>query len=236
VPDAKRPQGAKSSAHVSIEKSEWQDIIGRLWPEYLQDHEAPFPKLDDYGAGQLGMALEKTGDSETAIRILQAHDPKQTDILGILAGRLKRRWWLKSLQDDLDRALKLYTDGYEKATAKTPVDHDQAFYHGINIAYLTMAPPSKDFAKAKDWANKVLEHTKSGADPKQKKWISATEADALMIRGDVDQGLERHRQSAAQKLEPWEALSMEEQAMRVADLCGVPDTKIKELGEWYENR
>ena len=44
------------------------------------------------------------------------------------------------------------------------------------------------------------------------------------------------RQSAAQKLEPWEALSMEEQAMRVADLCGVPDDKIKELGGWYEDR
>ena len=233
--DAK-PKGAKSTAHVAIEKGEFQDIIKNLWPEYLKDHNAAFPAVDDYGAGQLGMALEKTGDSETAIKLLTAHKPSGTDVLGILAGRLKRRWWLKSLQDDLDRALKLYTEGYDKATAKNPVDHDQAYYHGINIAYLTMAPPTKNIAKAKEWADKVLEHTKNSIDPQMKKWVPATEADALMIRGDVDGGLKRHQEAAAQSLEPWEALSMEEQGIRVADLCGVPDDKIKQLGGWYENR
>ncbi len=234
--NAKQSKGAKSSAHVAVEKGELQDVVGRLWPEYLKDRNAPFPKLDDYGAGQLGMALEKLGDSETAIRMLRAHDPEETDILGILAGRLKRRWWLKSLKDDLDQALKLYTDGYNKAIARNPVDHDQAYYHGINVAYLTMAPPKRDFAAAKEWAKKVLEHTKNAIDPKQKKWIAATEADAMMISGDVQGGLDRHKQAAAQQLEPREALSMEEQAMRVADLCGVPDTRIKELGSWYEDR
>ena len=157
-------------------------------------------------------------------------------MLGILAGRLKRRWWLKSLKEDRDQALQLYTEGYNKATAATPIDHDQAFYHGINVAYLTMAPPTKNISEAKAWATKVLEHTKNAIDPQQKKWMAATEADALMIQGDQQKGLEKHRQSAAQKLEPWEALSMEEQAMRVADLCGVDDDKIKELGGWYEDR
>ena len=57
-----------------------------------------------------------------------------------------------------------------------------------------------------------------------------------MIRGDAQPALEKHRQAAAQKLEPCEALSMEEQAMRVADLCGVPDDQIKELGDCYEDR
>ncbi|MFZ0706477.1 MAG: alpha/beta hydrolase [Candidatus Korobacteraceae bacterium] len=234
--DAKKPKGARGTAHVAIEKGEFQDIIKNLWPEYLKDHNAAFPAVDDYGAGQLGMALEKVGDTETAIKLLTAHHAKGTDVLGILAGRLKRRWWLKSLQEDLDLALQRYQEGYDKATAATPVDHDQAFYHGINVAYLTMAPPTKNLAKAKEWANKVLEHTRNAIDPKQKQWIAATEADALMIRGDVQPGLERHQQSAAQQLAPWEALSMEEQAMRVADLCGVPDAKIKELGGWYEDR
>jgi Alpha/beta hydrolase family len=234
--DAKKPKGARGTAHVAVEKGEFHDIIKRLWPEYLNDRNAPFPKVDDYGAGQLGMALEKVGDSETAIKLLTDHHSDGTDVLGILAGRLKRRWWLKSLKDDLDQALKLYTDGYTKATAATPVDHDQAFYHGINVAYLMMAPPTRNFAGAKEWANKVLEHIKNAVDPKQKKWIPATEADALMISGNVQLGLEKHKQAAAQQLAPWEALSMEEQAMRVADLCGVPDDKIKELGGWYEDR
>jgi hypothetical protein len=192
--------------------------------------------MEDYGAGQLAMALEKTGHSDTAIRLLIHHHKEGTDVLGILAGRLKRRWWLKSLKEDHDQALQLYAEGYDKATTANPVDHDQAFYHGINLAYLNMAPPTKKIAQAQEWAAKVLEHTKKATDPKQKKWIPATEADALMIRGELDHGLERHRQAAAQKLGPWEALSMEEQAMRVADLCGVEDYKIKLLGDWYENR
>ena len=230
------PRGAKSTAHVAIEKGEFQEIIRKLWPEYVANRTAAFPALDDYGAGQLAMALDKTGDQETAIKLLSAHKPAGTDVLGILAGRLKRRWWLKSLQDDLDRALKLYTEGYDEATAKTPVDHDQAYYHGINVAYLTLAPPTKDIAKAKEWAEKVLDQAKNSIDPQMKKWVLATEADALMIQGDVQGGLEKHKQAAAQVLDPWEALSMEEQAIRVADLCGVPDEKIKELGGWYENR
>jgi hypothetical protein len=231
-----KPMGAKSSAHVAIEKGEFQDIIKNLWPEYLKNRDAVFPALDDYGAGQLAMALDKTGDQETAIKLLSAHKPSGTDVLGILAGRLKRRWWLKSLRDDLDRAVKLYTEGYDKATARTPVDHDQAYYHGINIAYLTLAPPTRDIAKAREWADKVLDHTKNSIDPQMKKWVAATEADAMMIRGDLDGGLKRHKEAAAQSLEPWEALSMEEQAIRVADLCGVADVKIQELGGCYEDR
>jgi predicted alpha/beta hydrolase family esterase len=234
--NTRQPKGARSTAHVAIEKEGFQDVINKLWPGYLQDRNAPFPAVDDYGAGQLGMALEKIGDSETAIRLLSAHHAKGTDVLGILAGRLKRRWWLKSLQEDLDRALQLYTEGYERAVAADPVDHDQAYYHGINIAYLTMAPPTRNFARAKEWADKVLQHTASSVDPRMRKWIAATEADALMIRGDVQQGLERHKQAAAQVLNPWEALSMEEQTMRIADLCGVPDDRIKELSGWYEDR
>jgi len=227
------PRGTRSTAHAAIEKSDFQQIVDRLWPEYRTDHNAPFPTLDDFGAGQLGMALEKLGDSPTAIKFLSAHKPAGTDVLGILAGRLKRRWWLQSRKDDLDQALALYTQGYEKATAKTPVDDDQAYYHGINVAYLTLA--TKDIAKAREWADKVLTHTQNSIDPQMRKWILATQADALMIRGDVEKGLEKHKQAAAQRLDPWEALSMEEQAMRVADLCGVDDEKIKELGQ-YEDR
>ena len=59
---ANQPRGARGTAHVAIEKGEFHDTIKKLWPEYLKDHNAAFPKLDDYGAGQLGMALEKIGD------------------------------------------------------------------------------------------------------------------------------------------------------------------------------
>ena len=103
--DARKPKGARGTAHVAIEKGEFQDIIKKLWPEYLEGPQRRIPKLDDYGAGQLAMALEKTGDSDTAIKLLTDITSEGTDVLGILAGRLKRRWWLKSLKDDRDQAL-----------------------------------------------------------------------------------------------------------------------------------
>ncbi len=233
--DAKQPKGAKSTAHVAIEKGDFQGIVKKLWPEYLNDRNAAFPAVDDYGAGQLGMALDKLDDPETAIRLLSAHHAKGTDVLGILAGRLKRRWWLKSLQDDLDQSLRYYTDGYEKATSASPVDHDQAYYHGINVAYLTLASTS-NYAKAREWAAKVLDHTKNAINPKLRKWVPATEADALIMSGSVADGLKKHQESAAQELEPWEALSMEEQAIRIADLSGVAKADIEKLGAWYEDR
>ncbi len=233
--DTKQPKGAKSTAHVAIEKGAFQDIIKKLWPEYLKDRNAPFPAVDDYGAGQLGMALEKIGDSETAIKLLSAHHASGTDVLGILGGRLKRRWWLKSLKDDLDQALNLYTQAYEKATSANPVDHDQAYYQGINVAYLTLAS-TDSLPKAREWAGKVLDHTKNAISARNRKWIPATEADALIINGSVANGLKKHQEAAAQDLEPWEALSMEEQAIRVADLCGVAKDDIQKLGGWYEDR
>ena len=219
----------------AIEKGDFQGIVKKLWPEYLNDRNAAFPAVDDYGAGQLGMALDKLDDPETAIRLLSAHHAKGTDVLGILAGRLKRRWWLKSLQDDLDQSLRYYTDGYEKATSASPVDHDQAYYHGINVAYLTLASTS-NYAKAREWAAKVLDHTKNAINPKLRKWVPATEADALIMSGSVADGLKKHQESAAQELEPWEALSMEEQAIRIADLSGVAKADIEKLGAWYEDR
>ena len=230
----KQPQGTASSAKVAIEKGNFQQIIQRLWPQYLSDRNAAVPAVDDYGAIQLSMALEKTGDSQGAIRLLTTHQAAGTDILGVLAGRLKRRWWLQSLNEDLTSAIDLYSQGYAKSTG-TKINHDQAYYHGINLAYLSLAK-DRDFQTARDWAGKVLEHTKNAIDPGMKIWIPATEADALLILGEKDKGLQRHKESASQDLKPWQAQSMEEQAIRVADLCGLSPLEINGIADGYENR
>jgi pimeloyl-ACP methyl ester carboxylesterase len=222
------------SAKIAIEKGYFQEIVQRLWPQYLSDHDAPVPKVDDQGAIQLGMALEEIGDPETSIRFLTEHEAEGTDVLGVLAGRLKRRWWLKSLKEDLIRAIELYSLAYAKSTGEK-VNHDQAYYHGINLAYLTLARNS-DFPTAREWATKVLGHTAKAIDPKQRLWVPATEADALLILGEKEKGIQRHQEAAKQELKPWQAASMQEQAIRVADLCGLSEKEIQDLAGWYENR
>jgi len=228
-------QGSLTAAKVAIEKGGFQDIIHRLWPN-RQSHPDQLPTgLDDYGAVQLAIALEKTGDRVAALAVLKNHKPKGTDVVGVLAGRLKRRWWLTSKATDLADARKLYQEAYDQSVAKNPPDHDQAYYHGINLSYLAVAA-QRDFNTARLIAAKVLEHVAQASDPGLKHWRAATEGDALMILGRTDEAVLKHQEAAKQELKPWEATSMEEQALRVADLCGVGKAERDKLATAYEGR
>jgi pimeloyl-ACP methyl ester carboxylesterase len=228
-------QGARSAAKVSIETGEFGDIIRRLWPNRASSPDQLPTNLDDYGAVQLAIALEKTGDSAAALGVLKNHKPKGTDVLGVLAGRLKRRWWLTSKTDDLEDALKLYQEAYDQSIAKNPPDHDQAYYHGINLAYLAVAA-QRDFNTARRMASKVLEHVAQASDPGLMHWRPATQGDALMILGRTEEAIGKHQQAAVQELKPWEASSMEEQALRVADLCRLAKAYRDKLADAYEGK
>jgi pimeloyl-ACP methyl ester carboxylesterase/predicted negative regulator of RcsB-dependent stress response len=229
------PQGALSAAKVAIETGEFGDIIRRLWPNRDSAPDQLHSKLDDYSAVQLAIALERTGDSAAALAVLKSHKPEGTDVLGVLAGRLKRRWWLTGNVDDFKGAQKLYQSAYEQSVAKDPPDHDQAYYHGINLAYLAVAV-QRDFKTARTMASKVLEHVAWASDPGLKHWRPATEGDALMILERTDEAIAKHQQAAAQDLKPWEATSMEEQALRVADLCGLGKAQRDKLADAYEGK
>jgi len=226
------PEGARSAANVAIEKAGFNEIIDQLWPECRQRVDAPVPKLDQYGAVQLDLALEKTGDLAAAVQVLEFNKGRGTDVLGVLAGRLKRRWWLTSNPDDFGDANKLYQEAYQQSVGSTPEDNDQAYYHGINLAYLALASDHLDAARA--MAAKVLEHVSKANIERLKVWRLPTQGDALMILGRKDEALEKHRQAAAQKLEPWQSSSMEEQALRVAKLCGLDDKFLDDLASAYE--
>src|SRR5271166_4621087 len=227
------PHGARSAAKVSIETGEFRDIIRRLWPNRALNPDQLPTNLDDYGAVQLAIALEKTGDSPAALGVLKSHKPKGTDVLGVLAGRLKRRWWLTSNADDLENARKLYKEAYDQSVAKNPPDHDQAYYHGINLAYLAVAA-QLDFNTAQAMASKVLEHVAQASNPALRHWRPATKGDALMILGRADEAIAEHQEAAAQELRPWEASSMEEQALRIADICRLGKAYRDKLADAYE--
>ena len=152
-------------------------------------------------------------------------------MLGVLAGRLKRRWWMTSSADDFNSALELYRKGYETAVAKK--DCEQGYYHAINVAYLLLAGSNKDVPGAKAMAQEALSQcTDSGSDSY---WRLATEGDALNILGRQKEGFDKHREAAAKPgIKAWEALSMEEQAIRVAELSGVSRADGATLAAIYE--
>jgi pimeloyl-ACP methyl ester carboxylesterase len=218
--------GARDSARVAVESGKFRDAIDRLWP--VRD------QLDDGGAVQLAIALDRVNRREEAIELLRNRKPEGTDVLGVLAGRLKRRWLVTRAAGDFKSALDLYRRGYDEAIARIPPDNDQAHYHGINLAYLALAGTNRSEQMAREMANKVLEHAKMARNQKEQHWQLASEGDALIILGQIKEGFEKHKEAAAIVSEPWAALSMEEQALRIADLCNLDNAQAGKLAAIYE--
>jgi Tetratricopeptide Repeats-Sensor/alpha/beta hydrolase fold len=219
--------GARSSARLAIEERNFAEVIGTLGrkPE----------ELDDTGAAILSLALDSVGRREESIKLLESHKAKGTDVLGILGGRYKRRWFLERRRADAERAFELYGQGYERANAKNPPDHEQAFYHGINLAFLEFAYGG-DFQEARKLATEVLEHCRRSENPRDPFWRMATEADAHLILGHIGEGIGKHAETAQIPMKPWQALSIQEQAMRTADLSGCLPEQIDAIAALYEGR
>ena len=85
-----------------------------------------------------------SAEEPEALQVLEQHyrsGTSSTDALGVLAGRLKRRWLAERRAADLERARQLYSEGLARAEAEG--DAAQAYYHAINIAFLDlMAAPA----------------------------------------------------------------------------------------------
>jgi pimeloyl-ACP methyl ester carboxylesterase len=221
------PAGARSAARLAVEEGEFQKAIEGLWPQRSE--------LDDSGAILLSLALDAVGRREDAIEFLEGHSARGTDVLGVLAGRYKRRWTVERRRADVEKAMELYGRGYSEAAAKQPPDHDQAYYHGINLAYLELAYGG-DYRAARQRAEAVLADCAAAVSPKDRFWLLASEGDALMILGRTEEAMHKHAEAARHDMNPWQALSIQEQAIRTADLCGLTAEEIERLSDLYEGR
>ena len=202
------PSGPADSARTAVEMREFQNAIN-----ILEDHPEA---LDEAGLVQLALALDSVGRREKAIQALQSRKDKTdfTDAMGVLAGRLKRRWLVERRANDADEALKLYQEGFE--LSEKSGRHDQAFYHGINVAFMQLAYRGEE-AAAKETAKKVLAHC---AAAKGDKWRMATEGEANLLLGDTEAALKAYRAAVGLSPSPRECDSMYQQAVRVASLVG----------------
>ena len=126
----------------------------------------------------------------------------------------------------------LYRQGFQTAAAKDPPDSDQAYYHGINIAYLELAYGG-DYHAAQEMASQVLIHCQAAGHPAYTRWRLATHGDALTVLGRPEEALAKHAEAAAEALQPWQALSILEQSVRLADLCGWPEKDLERLAALY---
>jgi pimeloyl-ACP methyl ester carboxylesterase len=209
--DFRSPLG---SAAFALERREFQKVIDTLGnnPE----------KLDARALVKLALALDGLGKRAESIQVLKNAERKDTDAMGVLAGRHKRIWIENRTDNEGRAALDMYDDAYRIAVGKG--DAAQAFYHGINRAFLALMYEN-DLGKAREIAQEVLTHC---AAAKQKEtspasddsmWRRATEGEANLILGNVAVALERYAIAllGPPKPEPWQLTSSGWQACLIAD-------------------
>jgi pimeloyl-ACP methyl ester carboxylesterase len=223
----KAPAGPRAAARLAVEEGKFHHVIDTLWPIRAE--------LDDTGAISLGLALDGVGRFDEAIEFLETHEARGTDALGILGGRYKRRWLLQRRRADAEKAFDMYRRGYQRANVKNPPDYEQASYHGINLAFMELAYGG-DFHEARNYAADVLKHCHLSDNPRDQFWRIATEADAHLILGHIREGIEKHTKAAQMSMQPWQAISIQEQAMRTADLCGCSSEEMGAIAALYEGR
>ncbi len=210
--------GPRNAAAIALESRDFVRAV-RL----LEGHES---ELDANGLVQLAPALEGTGRQEEAIAVLERQVGGETDPMGVLAGRLKRRWLAGHRRADAECALALYRKAYQLSSAKN--DSDQAYYHGINVAFMELAYGS-DHEAAKTMALQVLGHC---ALARKTAWRLATEGEANLVMGETNVALQRYEEAISLRVNPREVTSMFQQALRVADLVG-DDTAAAKLTKMY---
>lgn len=199
------PAGPWNAARVAVESRDFQRAIHELWQHR--------DELDDRHLVILALALESVGKQEDAIEILEKRKVKGTDPLGVLGGRLKRRWLTSGRTADADRALQLYSEGLARAEA----DHDwsQAFYHAINLAFLNLGQDNR--RACHEMAQNALEHVGKFEEietPTQ--WSRATKGEAYLYLSNPDNAVAAYEQALALSPLPREIASMYAQADQVA--------------------
>jgi pimeloyl-ACP methyl ester carboxylesterase len=198
--------GLLDAALRAVESRQFQHAINTLGPHA--------DELDDNGLVTLALALESVGRQRDAIDLLKRAQPKGTNPLGVLAGRLKRRWLVELRRKDAEQALALYRDGLAQAEASGDVS--QAYYHAINCAFMELAFGGST-KTCRDYAARALAHC---ANATAGVWRYGTEGEANLYLGNHAAVREAYAHALALSPSPRQIASMYQQAFRAADLMG----------------
>jgi pimeloyl-ACP methyl ester carboxylesterase len=213
------PTGLWNAARVAVELGEFKKTIANFGDP------AGWPGLDADAKVALALALESDERGEEAFQLLANSAQQAPDIMGTLAGRLKRRWLLKRQADDAARARGYYETAYDDAAkiASAARREEQRYYHAINVAFMLLAM-EQDREGAAAWADKAVVHCAAAPDSM---WKSATLADAELLNGRDEAALQHYKSALDQKPEPRQISSIYLQAAKIADLLGRQETKRK---------
>lgn len=200
--------GAVDGARLAVELGHFREAVETLLPRAAG--------IDEAALASLALALEGLGRREEALSVLEEHgrNLSSTEAIGILGGRVKRRWLVERALSDLNRARGLYVRGLDEAEKSG--DCDQAMYHSINLAFLDSisSPPEQPVPVA---AREMAERARGYcAGATEGYWRLATEAEACLVLGDLPAAEDLYTRALARGPGPRAVQSMYAQAVRVA--------------------
>ena len=177
--------------------------------------------LSEREVEELVYGLEAAGREAEAIELLEGVADRSTNLTGVLAGRLKRRWLADPELHAADgpRAQELYRQAYVKANSIA--DHEQAFYNGINDAFMTLAL-GRETERVHAIAAEVLSHTFMS---RKAQWARVTQGEAYLYLREPDTALLAYTEALKESWTPRELDSMKRQAVWAARLINDPDTE-----------
>ena len=172
---------------VNLLMADYSDVVTKLKPNVQA--------LDRKGLAKLVFALEGLGRNQEALDILSSHpvSNNDSDIMGIIGGRYKRKYLVKFEKLDADTAIAYYKKGLTLTLEQNRQNKDeQIYYHTINLAFLSLVY-SDDKNAMKDYASQALNASKNCQDDI---WKLATVAEANMYLGNLEDAKTYYRQAA----------------------------------------
>ena len=197
------------SARLAVEIKDYGSVVTAL--------SSSTEDLDSEAIVILALALESLGRSTEATEVIEKHVAQGSatlDALGVLAGRLKRRWLFSRAKSDYDRSLELYEGALQTAIELGRLE--QAYYHSINVAFLKLmlGPDHEGVTEETRTAAKLARTLAEQAH--ETSWSLATIGEAWLILGELDKAQIAYRRARETSKTIRAQQSMFSQALEVA--------------------
>ena len=167
------------------------NILLGQYNSIIQKHLPNATLLTPKNLGYLVFALECSNRQDEAIAVLDQHPSSSTntDLMGYIGGRHKRRYLVRGFQTDFDTAFSYYSKALEMAKQKA--DRCQIFYHAINLAFLSAI--TDETLNMVNYANLALANCSSSSSDL---WEIATYAEANLYLRNWDEAKKYYRLAA----------------------------------------
>jgi hypothetical protein len=174
-----------------------QELNNKLgnYADIIQSLQDKIDTIDRRGFREYIYALEAHGRLKEAMEAIETSTRFQndTDFMGILGGRYKRKYLISGFENDKIKSIELYRLGFDQSKVKG--DHAQIYYHAINLAFLYVYGDNNR-EEMKKYADEALGG--ATASNQTDRWELATKAEASLYLNNFDDA-KKYYASAIQK-------------------------------------